>query len=148
MSIVIREALRSDIESMVVLMRYLLNLDGGYQINDDNLRKGFMMALQSGQTDYFVASADGKTVGMCGLHRFISTVEGGYAGVVEDVVVMEECSGMGIGGLLLEHVENFAKETGLTRLHLLVDRENSPAISLYSKCGWEETRYIGFRKYI
>jgi len=49
---------------------------------------------------------------------------------------------------MLGYLEEYAKEAGLSRLHLMVDKGNAPAISLYKKLGWSQTKYIGFRKYI
>jgi len=148
MNINIRKAENRDIDDMVVLMNYLLGLDGGFNISEENQRDGIAMVLDSKNSDFFVAEIDDKIVGMCCLHRFISTVEGGYVGVVEDVVVSESCGGLGIGGLLMDYLEEYAKKAGLPRLQLLVDKENKPAISFYKKQGWEKTKYLGFRKYL
>jgi ribosomal protein S18 acetylase RimI-like enzyme len=67
---------------------------------------------------------------------------------VEDVVVDEAYSGMGIGSLLLEHIEKYAKSEGVSRLQLMVYQQNESAIAFYKKHGWTETDYVGFRKYI
>jgi ribosomal protein S18 acetylase RimI-like enzyme len=148
MGIIIRKAEKNDIPLMLVLMDYLLGLEGDFPNMQDQQRKGFDMVIDSDFADVFVAEKGEKIVGMCSLHRFISTVQGTYAGVVEDVVVDEDFSGMGIGGLLISHVERYAKCHGITRLQLMVDQNNDSAIALYKKHHWSQTKYIGFRKYL
>jgi len=148
MDINIRVAEKRDMESLLSLMNYLLGLEGDFPNQEENQRKGFNLALDGDIADVFVAEIDGNIIGMCSLHMFISTVQGGYAGVIEDVVVDENYAGQGIGSMLLEYVETFAKSKGVSRLNLMVDKDNETAIAFYKKHDWEETKYIGFRKYI
>lgn len=148
MDVKIRKAEISDIDALVRLMDYLLSLEGDFPNQEAQQRTGFRMVIESNASEIFVAELDGNIVGMCCLHRHISTVQGGYTGVVEDVVVDREFAEMGIAGMMLAYLENYAKKAGMTRLQLMVDRDNIPAVSLYKKHHWTETKYIGFRKYI
>lgn len=148
MDIYIRKAEISDIDALVELMDYLLSLEGDFPNLEKQQKKGFRMLIESNSSEIFVAVLDEKVVAMCCLHRHISTVQGGYTGVVEDVVVGRDYGEMGIASMLMEYLENYAKKAGMTRLQLMVDRDNIPAISLYKKHHWSETKYIGFRKYI
>lgn len=148
MDVIVRKAELRDIDAMVELLNYLLTEDGGLPIVEDKLRAGIKLVIESDIADYFVAEFDGRVAGMCCLHRFISSVQGGYVGVVEDVVVFEEYKGRGIANKMMSHMEKFAKDIGLTRLSLQVLKDNDPAISLYKKHNWEDTGYLGFRKYI
>ncbi len=102
MKLNIRLAERTDIDSMIALMDYLLSLEGDFPNLRENQQRGFEMAMDSDNTKYFVAELDGRIVGMCCLHKFISTVQGGYAGVVEDVVVFSEYGGKGVGKKTIE----------------------------------------------
>jgi len=148
MNILFRKAVLPDIESLVGLLNHLLNLEGDYPNNRENQVRGFEMLIREGKSDIFVAELEGEVVGMCCLHKLISSVEGGYVGQVEDVVVREDMNGRGIGSRMLDFLEQEAKKAGLTRLQLMVDKGNDPAIFLYKKLGWSETKYYGFRKYI
>ncbi|ADD68804.1 GCN5-related N-acetyltransferase [Denitrovibrio acetiphilus DSM 12809] len=148
MGIIIRKAGKQDIPSLIVLMDYLLGLEGDFPNMPERQRKGFEMILDSESSEVFVAEKGEKIVGMCSLHKFISTVQGSYAGVLEDVVVDEDFAGMGIGGMLITHIEKYAKAQGITRLQLMVDQNNDSAIALYKKYHWSQTKYIGFRKYL
>lgn len=148
MEIIIRKAGIEDIDALVVLMDHLLNIEGDFPNFERQQRKGFHMVIESNESEIFVAEADGAVAGMCSLHRHISTVQGGYTGIVEDVVVAQEHTGSGIAGAMMEYIEKYAKKAGMTRLQLMVGSDNIPAVSLYKKHGWEETKYVGFRKYI
>lgn len=148
MDIIVRKAELKDLDTMVELMNHLLTTEGGLPIVKERLEKGISMIIKSDISDFFVAESEGEVLGMACLHRFISSVQGGYVGVVEDVVVFDEHTGQGIASSLMAFMEEYAKSTGLSRLQLQVLRDNEPAIALYEKHGWEDTRYTGFRKYL
>lgn len=77
-----------------------------------------------------------QVVGFCSVQTVISTAEGGPAGVVEDVVVAADWQGQGIGRRLLEGAEAWARRRGCTRLQLLADEKNAPALAFYQHLGW------------
>ena len=83
---------------------------------------------------------------MATLQVVISTAEGGPAGLIEDVVVGESHRGCGLGQALMDHLVAWAGERGLTRLQLLADRDNRPALDFYRKQGWTMTSLIALRK--
>ncbi|MEJ2592726.1 MAG: GNAT family N-acetyltransferase, partial [Candidatus Thiodiazotropha sp.] len=93
-----------------------------------------------------VAEEAGRVVGMATLQVVISTAEGGPAGLIEDVVVSESHRSRGIGQALMDDLIAWAGERGLTRLQLLADRDNQPALDFYCKQGWTLTRLIALRK--
>jgi len=48
--------------------------------------------------------------------------------------------------LLLESIENIAKEQGMSRLQLLNDKSNETANQFYDKHEWSKTNMIARRK--
>jgi len=146
MSLNVRLADKNDMDSLLSLMGYLLSIDGDFPQNKDDQRRGFQMVIDSDSAWMFVAELDGKVVGMCHLYKYISTVQGGYVGMVEDVVIDKSASGKGIGLKMFEFLEGFAKEQGLSRLQLMVSKDNTPAISFYKKQDWQVTDFIGCLK--
>ena len=135
-------------ESILKLMDYLLKLEGDFENKREKQMKGFGMIIEDDRSELFIAEQDGEVVGMAGLHFYISSVQGGYAGVVEDVVVAKEHSGKGIGTKLLNHIDNFARDKGVERLQLMVADDNTSAKSVYNTHNWHETKYIGYVKYL
>jgi ribosomal protein S18 acetylase RimI-like enzyme len=84
----------------------------------------------------FVAREGERVVAMAMLLYTVSTAEGGKAALFEDLVVLPECRGRGIGRALLEHVIGEAKKEGVLRLTLLTDGDNERAQALYRKLGF------------
>ncbi|MEB4818189.1 GNAT family N-acetyltransferase [Bacillus thuringiensis] len=56
------------------------------------------------------------------------------------VGVTNEASGKGIGTQLFKALENWAKTIGVIRLELTVRVNNTSAISLYKKLGYDEVK--------
>ncbi len=83
---------------------------------------------------------------MCSVQILISTAKGGKVGLVEDVVVSKNYQGHGVGRTLMSAIDNYAKELGLSRLQLLADTDNHPAIGFYTNMGWVHTNLICLRK--
>lgn len=53
------------------------------------------------------------------------------------MTVLKEYWGQGIGTALLEHMEGFAKNIGVTRIEAKVRALNERGIALYKKSGYE-----------
>ena len=87
----------------------------------------------------FVAREGESVVAMASLLYTISTAEGGRAALFEDLVVLPECRGRGIGRALLGHVISEAKKERVKRLTLLTDADNERAQSFYRACGFVDS---------
>ncbi|EFK11118.1 toxin-antitoxin system, toxin component, GNAT family [delta proteobacterium NaphS2] len=146
--LVIRNGERRDLSSMVRLLKILFTADEDFAVNAERQRSGLKMMLEAGRKSHCikVAEMDGKVVGMCTVQLLISTAEGGVVGLVEDMVVDPEFRGQCIGRLLMEHIEAWALKRGVTRLQLLAERTNFPALKFYDKIGWQSTKLICVRR--
>lgn len=51
--------------------------------------------------------------------------------------ILQEHTAHGIGALLFERLENWAGESGITRLELTVLTDNEPAVKLYTRIGFQ-----------
>ena len=85
----------------------------------------------------YVAKEAGRVVGMVGTLYTISTAEGGKAAWLEDMIVLPECRGRGIGAKLVEHAVVSAREEGCLRLTLLSDEDNAQAHAVYAAEGFQ-----------
>ena len=45
--------------------------------------------------------------------------------------------GRGMGKILMDTVENYARDMGLAKIYLLSNTKNAAAIRLYKRCGWD-----------
>ena len=61
-------------------------------------------------------------------------------------MVSAEHRGKSLGRKLLAALESWAEDMGVTRLQLLADAENSPALGFYERLGWRMTQLICLRK--
>lgn len=85
----------------------------------------------------YIARENGRVVGMVSTLYTISTAEGGKAAWLEDMVVLPEWRGRGIGAALLEHAVLRAREEGCLRLTLLSDEDNAQAHAVYAAEGFQ-----------
>lgn len=83
-----------------------------------------------------VAVADGKVVGWCDVMMVSDRPVHAHAGFVT-IGIVEEWRGRGVGAALLKNAIAAAKARGLTRLELIVREENTAAVALYKKMGFE-----------
>lgn len=133
---------------MVELLRSLFAIEADFAFDVDKQTRGLVMLLERGRdARVLVAEQGGQVVGMCTLQCLVSTAEGGETGLVEDMVVAEAWRGRGIGRSLLISMEQWARERGLTRLQLLADRHNRPALGFYEALDWSQTRLLALRKH-
>ncbi|MBN6772176.1 GNAT family N-acetyltransferase [Pseudomonas granadensis] len=92
-----------------------------------------------------LAWADGKAVGMVHYiyHRSNWSVENSC--YLQDLLVVPETRGSGVGRLLIEHVYATAKADGCGKVHWLTHETNATAIQLYERIA-ERPGFIQFRK--
>lgn len=145
--ITIRPARLDDLDALVELLKLLFSIEADFAVNDRLQRRGLWMLLENGMGCLLVAECDHDVVGMVSGQLTVSTAEGGPALLVEDMVVNEGYRGRGIGRRLLEAISQWAKAHHVTRLQLLADRTNEPALAFYRHLGWHSTQLICLRKY-
>jgi GNAT superfamily N-acetyltransferase len=95
-----------------------------------------------------VLRRDGAIVGMINLLFTISTAEGGFVILLEDLVVHTEYQGKGYGSKLLQHAIDFAKQKNFCRITLLTDRPENVAQEFFRRHGFVESSMIPMRLWI
>lgn len=147
MNIKIRKAEAADIEAMIALLAALFSREPDFIVDRRRQSRGLEMMLED-ETNrcVFVAEYQGKVIGMCSAQLLVSTSEGGYKALVEDVFVSEEFHGGGIGRQLLSSLEKWAITKDVKRLDLMADRNNESGLSFYRKIKWKHTDLIVLQK--
>lgn len=143
----VRQAGLADVPAMAGLLRELFLIEPDFACDPEKQVRALRMLL--GQTNAAVWVAEwhnGDVVGMVSVQLVVSTAEGGYSGLLEDLVVTEERRNKGIGARLLEAAVNWTRSKGATRLQLLADRRNAPAFRFYFRYNWEPTRMVALRR--
>ncbi|SDF13050.1 GNAT family N-acetyltransferase [Sporomusa acidovorans] len=145
--VVIRKAQTSDIDSMVALISIIFSLEADFQVDVAKQRRALEMFFEySSGRCLFVAEYQQNVIGMCSAQLLLSTAEGGWKALVEDVVIAREYQRLGIGGKMLSVLEEWAVGQGAKRLDLLADLNNSKGLSFYHKMHWHKTNLIALQK--
>lgn len=112
--------------------KMLLN-DVGWKLPSERLVK---ISLEKGINVKYVL--DGKTVGMA---NFVTN--GGYAGLIMDVVVLKEHRGKGYGTILIESILNYIKSDLEDNEEMMIQLLSAPGKQdFYSKFGFKVKKEI------
>ena len=144
----VRKARQEDLEQLVGLLRLLFTIEEDFSFDAAKQQQGLALLLNNDRGCVLAAEADGRVVGMCTGQLVISTAEGGPAVLVEDVVVAPPHRGQGIGRVLMNGLIDWAGAQGATRLQLLADKNNPPALAFYDRLGWQTTALICLRQHL
>ena len=93
--------------------------------------------IESNNSKYIVAKISDEIVGFAGIKIIIDEAD------IMNIVTKKTFRNKGIGTLLLENLISIAYELQLSSISLEVNEENSPAIHLYEKFGFQN---LGIRK--
>jgi homocitrate synthase NifV len=141
-----REATGKDIPAMIELLRQLFSIEQDFEFDHDKHLAGLKMLCTDKDSCILIAESAGRVIGMCTLQILISTAEGDKVGLIEDMIIEAGSRHKGVGSLLLERMSARARKSGLKRLQLLADLDNSAAFEFYRKHHWRETKLLCLRK--
>ncbi len=126
-----------DLPALADLLAELFTLETDFQPDRARQIAGLRLILDNPALGrLFVARADGAVVGMVNALITVSTAEGGRVLLLEDVIVRRERRGDGLGRRLVEHALAWAADEGMTRVTLLADAGNAPALAFYARLGF------------
>ncbi len=146
-SIHLRQAAHSDMAELIRLLQDLFSIEADFQCNPDLQQHGLEMLLDSKHANILVAAKDGAVIGMVTGQLVISTAEGGYSLLIEDLVIAKDHRGKGLGSWLLQKIGTWGKLHGASRIQLLADKDNKSALDFYNAIGWKNTSLICLRKF-
>ena len=146
---IIRLARPDDVPSIVSLLGRLFGQEADFEPDPERQRRGVEMIIADPSVGrILVCESGGEVVGMTSLLLTVSTVEGGPAAWLEDMVVAPDRRGDGVGRELLEAALELATVRGATRVTLLTDRTNDVAQAFYRRHGFRESAMIPMRRSI
>ncbi len=142
----IEPATLDDLPDLVELLYDLFSMEGDFVPDRDRQSRGIKLILeQPNRGRIFVLRNDHSIIGMINLLITISTAEGEFVLLLEDLVVHRDHRGQGYGTKLLNHAVEFAKSKGFSRITLLTDRPNDGAKKFYLAHGFVESDMIPLR---
>lgn len=99
--------------------------------------KGLRSELTNSQAEFFILESEGDVAAYMGMHIILDEC------YIANVAVSPAHRRKGFGSKLVENALSVAKEKGCSFITLEVRVSNSPAIELYSGCGFKK---LGERK--
>lgn len=142
----IEQATLEDLPQLTDLLRDLFTHEGDFVPDPTRQMRGLRLLLeQPNRGRIFVIRGNGMILGMINLLFTISTAEGGFVILLEDLIIHNDYRGHGLGGLLLQHAIEYAKKKDFKRITLLTDRLNADAHRFYKKHGFFESKMMPMR---
>ena len=127
----------ADLEAMADLLAELFTQERDFVPEREKQLAGLGLILDNPALGrLFVLRLDGRVAGMGNALVTVSTAEGGQVLLLEDVIVGAAHRGAGLGRLLVDHVLAWAAARGMTRVTLLTDADNTPALGFYRRLGF------------
>ena len=91
--------------------------------------------------EIFLYQCSGDTAGYGLIAQIFSQEAGGYVCWIEEVYIREKFRSRGLGREFFRYLEE-QKGKEVTRLRLEVEKENTRAVSLYERLGYEVLDYV------
>ncbi len=144
----IEPATLDDLPELADLLVELFTQEEDFMPDKDKQLRGLRLILeQPSRGRIFVLRSTNKIIGMINLLITISTAEGGFVLLLEDLIVHHDHRGQGYGTRLLNYAIDFARKKGFLRITLLTDKPNTPQKRFYLKNGFVESGMIPMRMY-
>ena len=135
----IEPATLDDLNELTELLFELFTQEADFTPNREKQLRGLRLILeQPSRGRIFVIRNERMIVGMINLLITISTAEGGFVLLLEDLVINRDYRGLGYGSRLLNYAMEFARNKNFLRITLLTD---TPELTLgfYRKHGFVES---------
>jgi GNAT superfamily N-acetyltransferase len=136
-----------DLPEMTELVMELFAMSAGdFKPNRDLQERGLRLILeQPSRGRIAVVRNKDQIFGMVNMLFTISTARGGFVIMMEDVVIHPRHRGQGYGTMLLDHVIEYAKQKGFSRITLLTDKISADSQEFFRKHGFEYSNMIPMR---
>jgi len=144
----IEPATLDDLPQLTELLIALFTQEPDFRPDREAQMRGLRLILeQPNRGRVFVARspASNLIIGMVNLLFTISTAEGGFVILLEDLVIHPEHRGRGFGTRLLEYAVRYAREKNFLRITSLTDKIDHPSVRLFEKHGFRRSEMVPMR---
>ena len=142
----IEQATLEDLPQLTDLLFDLFTQEADFVPNRTKQMRGLRLILeQPNRGRIFVLRQNGTILGMINLLFTISTAEGGFVILLEDVIVHHDFRGRRFGDRLLKHAIEYARKKDFLRITLLTDRINDHGQRFFTAHGFVESTMIPMR---
>jgi len=148
-NVVIEPATEADLDELSQLLGELFAQESDFRPDKDKQLRGLRLIFeQPSRGRVFVLRCDGAIVGMINLLFTISTAEGGFVMLLEDLVIHKRYQGHGYGARLLNHAIDFATKKNFLRITMLTDRPENLSQEFFRRHGFVESSMIPMRLWL
>ena len=145
-NVAIEPAIAEDLDELSSLLGELFSEESDFRPNKEKQLRGLRLIFeQPNRGRVFVLRRDRSIVGMINLLFTISTAEGGFVILLEDLVIHKGYRGHGDGSMLLDYAIEFARQKNFKRITLLTDRPELRSQSFFRKHGFYESPMLPMR---
>jgi GNAT superfamily N-acetyltransferase len=145
--LIIETATLDDINALCDLLTILFSQEAEFKPDRQAQQTGLQAIISNPELGIILlARHNDKVVGMVSLLFSISTALGGRVAILEDMVVLPDKRGVGIGSALLNAAISTARDSGCQRITLLTDSDNAIARGFYEKHGFVRSSMLAFRR--
>ena len=142
----IEQATLEDLPQLTDLLFDLFSQEADFVPDRSKQMRGLRLILeQPNRGRIFVLRQNGTILGMINLLFTISTAEGGFVILLEDVIVNRDFRARGFGDKLLRHAMDYARKKDFQRITLLTDRLNEDGQRFFKSHGFFESKMIPMR---
>ena len=142
----IEPATLEDLPLMAELLGDLFAHEPDFHPDTEKQMRGLRLILeQPNRGRIFVLRNNLRIIGMINLLFTISTAEGGFVIILEDLVIHADHRGQGHGSRLLHHAIAFAREKRFVRITLLTHRGEGRLVEFYRRHGFFESEMVAMR---
>src|SRR5213080_2918708 len=144
--VIIEPATEADLDELSEMLGGLFAQESDFRPDKQKQLRGLRLIFeQPSRGRVFVLRREGAIVGMINLLFTISTAEGGFVILLEDLVIHKQYQGKGYGSKLLNYAIDFAKQKNFLRITLLTDRPENVAQEFFRRNGFVESSMIPMR---
>ncbi len=145
----IEPATMQDLPELTQLLMELFAQESDFRPNYNNQMRGLRLILeQPNRGRVFVLRSADRIIGMINLLFTISTAEGGFVILLEDLIIHSDFRGQGMGSRLLNYAIEYAKQKDFLRITLLTDRVSEESLVFFEKHGFQRSDMVPMRLFL
>lgn len=142
----IEPATLEDLPQLTDLLVELFESESDFKPDREKQMRGLRLILeQPNRGRIFVVRNHDRILGMINLLFTISTAEGGFVVLLEDLVIPPDYRGQGFGSMLLDYAINFARQKNFLRITLLTDHLELRAQDFFKRHGFFVSSMVPMR---
>jgi RimJ/RimL family protein N-acetyltransferase len=138
-----------DLPALTELLMELFAQESDFRPDYNAQMRGLRLLLeQPNRGRIFVLRSANRIIGMINLLFTISTAEGGFVILLEDLIVGTNFRDQGLGSELLKYAIDYAKQKNFLRVTLLTDRVSESSLAFFEKHGFQRSSMVPMRLWL